>query len=235
MLKEIYFKALRGNKGPEFYHLDQNFPPQAVRGAIWRLCSCLFRSFKYRFRLKSNGALFFIGRNVRIYTPSMLSIGNNFMAEDGVEIVAHSKTGISMGDNVQINSYSIIRPSSPFGWEMGEGIKMGNNVIIGPHNFIGFGGKIEIGNCSGTGPNVTIVSTNHSYDQFDIPMRFQAFKNKPIIIEDDVLISANSTILPGVHIGKGAYIAAGSVVHRDVEAYSITGGVPAKKLGHRKK
>ena len=234
MLKEIYFKAIQGNKGPEYYFPDPDFPPQAVRGAIWRLATSYIRGLLYRWRLKKGSRLMFLGRNVRIYSPGSLSVGKNFMAEDGVEIVAHSKTGISIGDNVQINTYSIIRPSSPFGWEMGQGIKIGDNVIIGPHNFIGFGGKIEIGNCSGTGPNVSIVSTNHSYDQFDIPMRFQKFINKPVIIEDDVLISANSTILPGVHIGKGAYIAAGSVVNRDVEAYSITGGVPAKKLGSRK-
>jgi acetyltransferase-like isoleucine patch superfamily enzyme len=234
MLKSLYFKLIQSRQGPEHYWLDPDFPSQAARAAIWRLGTCFLRSLILRFRLKSFEHLMFIGRNVRIYSPGMLSVGKNFMAEDGVEIVAHSKKGVIMGDNVQIGHYSIIRPSSPFGWEMGEGIKMGNNVIIGPHNFIGFGGKIEIGDNSGTGPNVSIVSTNHSYDDFEVPMRFQPFINSGVKIESDVLISANAVILPGVHIGKGVYVAAGAVVNKNIEPYSIVGGVPAKVIGTRK-
>jgi len=53
---------------------------------------------------------------------------------------------------------------------------------------------------------------------------------EPVIIEDDVLIGANAVILEGVKVGKGAVIAAGSVVVKDVEAYSVMAGVPAKML-----
>lgn len=55
----------------------------------------------------------------------------------------------------------------------------------------------------------------------------------PVIINDDVWIVANVTILKGVKIGEGSVIAAGSVVTKDVEPYCIYGGVPAKKLKHR--
>lgn len=58
-------------------------------------------------------------------------------------------------------------------------------------------------------------------------------KNEPIIIGNDVWIGANVVILPGVHIGDGAILAAGAVVTKDVEPYSIAGGVPAKEIKKR--
>ncbi|MDT8271726.1 MAG: acyltransferase [Desulfomonilia bacterium] len=234
MLRKAYFRAIQSNEAPENYLIDMDFPSQAVRGALWRLGTCFLRSFKWRFFLKKVHNLMFVGRNVQIYTPSMLSIGKNFMAEDGVEIVAHSKDGVIFGDNVKIGAYTLIRPSSIFGWEMGEGIVVGNNVLIGPHNFIGFGGKIEIGDYVMTAPHVCIVSTNHSYDDIEVPLRQQPFKNQTIIIENNVWISTNVTILPGVRIGKGSIVGAGSLVNRDVEQYSIVAGVPAHPIKSRK-
>ncbi|MDP3684894.1 MAG: DapH/DapD/GlmU-related protein, partial [Ignavibacteria bacterium] len=52
----------------------------------------------------------------------------------------------------------------------------------------------------------------------------------PVVVEDDVLIGANAVVLEGVRIGKGAVIAAGSVVVKDVEPYCVMAGVPAKLL-----
>lgn len=63
----------------------------------------------------------------------------------------------------------------------------------------------------------------------DSPLR----KNLPVVIENDVWIGANVVILPGVHIGNGAILAAGSVVTHDVGAYEIVGGVPAKLIRYR--
>jgi acetyltransferase-like isoleucine patch superfamily enzyme len=58
-------------------------------------------------------------------------------------------------------------------------------------------------------------------------------KNKKVIIGNDVWIGAKSLILPSVKIGDGAVIAAGSVITKDVEPYSIVGGVPAKLIKYR--
>lgn len=52
----------------------------------------------------------------------------------------------------------------------------------------------------------------------------------PIVIGDKVWIGANATVLPGVTIGKGAIVAAGAVVHRDVPPFTVVGGVPARIL-----
>jgi maltose O-acetyltransferase len=54
--------------------------------------------------------------------------------------------------------------------------------------------------------------------------------SSPIVVEDEVWIGANVTILPGIRVGKCSVIGAGSVLTKDVEAYSVYAGVPAKKI-----
>jgi len=81
------------------------------------------------------------------------------------------------------------------------------------------------------GPDVMIYTQNHRFDRIDIPMIEQGnTEPKPVVIEDDVWIAARSIILPGVTIGKGAVIAAGAVVTKDVPPYTVVGGVPARKI-----
>lgn len=79
-----------------------------------------------------------------------------------------------------------------------------------------------------------IFHGDHEMSRRDIPMRLQGDSvSKPVVIGDDVWIGARSIILKGVHIGKGAVIAAGAVVTKDVPEYAIVGGVPAKVIKYR--
>ena len=87
------------------------------------------------------------------------------------------------------------------------------------------------------GPRPTIISGDH---RTDIPGRYitecadkKPGNDLPIIIEDDVWIGANVTILKGVTIGKGSIIAAGSLVTKDIEPCTIAGGIPARKIRDR--
>ena len=84
------------------------------------------------------------------------------------------------------------------------------------------------------GPNVSCYPRNHAFNRTDIPMNQQGFaEEKPIIIEDDVWIGANSIILGGVKIGNGAIIGAGAVVTKDVPPRAIVAGNPAKLIKYR--
>jgi len=65
------------------------------------------------------------------------------------------------------------------------------------------------------------------------PIRDQGHRPGEIIVEDDVWLGANVTVIGSVRVGQGAVVAAGAVVTKDVEPYSIVGGVPAKFIKKR--
>lgn len=94
--------------------------------------------------------------------------------------------------------------------------------------------RVTMGRYVMLGPQVTIIGADH---RFDVPGRPMIFAGRPempeTVLEDDVWIGANATILAGVRIGRGSVIAAGAVVTKDVPAYEIHGGVPAKKIRDR--
>ncbi len=106
----------------------------------------------------------------------------------------------------------------------------GKNTVVGERTFINAGckfqdqGGILIGNDCLIGHNATLCTINHAQD----PDRRGDMEFHPIHIEDQVWLGANVTVLPGVTIGKGAIVAAGAVVTKDVAPMTIVGGVPAK-------
>lgn len=89
---------------------------------------------------------------------------------------------------------------------------------------------ISIGKYVMIAPGCVFVSFDHAFNNLEIPMVKQGVIEAPIVIEDDVWIGANCTITKGVTLKKGSIVAANSVVTKDVESYSIYGGVPAKFL-----
>lgn len=119
-------------------------------------------------------------------------------------------------------------------------IVLGSFVEIGPRALLWTTkAQIVIGSHVIFGPGVTIITGDHSTDVIGkyIMDITDSEKNEnddqDVIIEDDVWIGCNVTILKGVHIHTGAIVAAGSVVTKDVDSYTICGGVPAKKIKNR--
>ena len=121
-------------------------------------------------------------------------------------------------------------------------IKLGNDVSIGPGATLYTKyAHIIIGDKSFSGPNLTIITGDHPYsighymrDIRKVDMIADGIDvsdyDKDVVIDNDVWIGANVTILKGVHVGEGAIIAAGSLVTKDVPAFGIVGGVPAKLI-----
>ena len=94
-------------------------------------------------------------------------------------------------------------------------------------------GGVRIGRYFHVGRNLTILSSNHNYENASkIPYDAEAIL-RPVVIEDFVWCGLNVTILGGVTIGEGAIVAAGSVVTKDVAPMTIVGGNPAKELKKR--
>ena len=121
-----------------------------------------------------------------------------------------------------------------------ENIYCGHHVYIGERaSFKASIANIYIGNYVMFGPNVTIRGGNHRIDivgryMYDIKEKDKLPENdQDVIIEDDVWVGCNVTILKGVTIGRGSVIAAGAIVIKSCKPYSIIGGNPAKLLKMR--
>lgn len=117
-----------------------------------------------------------------------------------------------VGANVNIQCNATISPT----------LVIGNNSGIGANSVIGRG--TVIGDNVMMGPECYIYTRNHAFSRTDIPMREQGMQDfEPVTIGNDVWIGARVTILPGVKIGNGCIIGAGSVVTKDIPDYAIGG------------
>ncbi len=137
----------------------------------------------------------------------------------------------SCGKNV------MIRPSSSDFKGLGN-LSIGDHVLI-PKRAVIYctEAPLTIGNKVVFGPCPTIITGDHRIDvtgKFIIDVNEKSPGNDaPVVIEDDVWVGANVTILKGVTIGRGSVIAAGAVVNMSCKPYSIIGGVPARLLKYR--
>lgn len=114
----------------------------------------------------------------------------------------------------------------PFYTDCGKNIKIGKNVFINACCRFQDQGGIEIGDGSLIGHNTTIATLNHDFN----PDKRANLHPSPVKIGKNVWIGSDSTILPGVEIGDGAVIGAGSVVTKNVPANSIAVGSPARVI-----
>lgn len=109
-----------------------------------------------------------------------------------------------------------------------KGISIGEDTMIGHGAFLDGRAPLKIGNHVDFASEVMIYNAEHDLTSDT----FQA-REEPVEIGDYVFVGPRVIILPGVKIGKGAVVAAGAVVTKDVEEFSIVGGVPAKVIGER--
>lgn len=109
------------------------------------------------------------------------------------------------------------------------GIEIGTDTIIGDHVFLDGRAPLSIGDHVDIASQVLIYNSEHDLEKESFEARVESVE-----ISDYVFIGPRAIILPGVKIGKGAVVAAGAVVTKDVAEFEIVGGVPAKKIGERK-
>jgi len=110
-----------------------------------------------------------------------------------------------------------------------KNIIVGEDSILGDHIFLDGRNKLTIGSHVDIASEVKIYNSEHDLES----VTFKA-REEPVEIEDYAFIGPRAIILPGVKIGKGGVIAAGAVVTKDVDNFTIVGGVPAKIIGERK-
>lgn len=108
-------------------------------------------------------------------------------------------------------------------------IIIGHDTIIGDHCFMDGRAPLKIGNHVGIASQVLIYNDEHDINSPDYGNSFG-----PVEIGDYVFIGPRAIILPNIKIGKGAVVAAGAIVTKDIPEFEIWGGVPAKKISDRK-
>lgn len=114
-----------------------------------------------------------------------------------------------------------------------EGLRFGRNVSVHPMCYIDAWAGIVIGDDVSIAHAVTIMSTNHRFDRFDLPIKEQGVTAGPVEIGNDCWIGAQAVILAGVRIGPGSIVAANSVVTKDVPERTVVAGSPASVIRTR--
>ena len=115
----------------------------------------------------------------------------------------------------------------------GRNLVIGDKVDLAKDVLLTTGGGIKIGNRTLIGYRTQILSANHSIPARGQPFPISGDSYGEIDIENDVWIGANCIVTAGVKIGEGAVVAAGSVVTKNMPAWSIYGGVPARLIKMR--
>ena len=182
--------------------------------AYFKIANAIFNDIPFLFRviyLKSRG--FTIGKNSYIgkcyFTwPHKVILGDNCIVEHGTYFKF---------DGIYSPAKSIL---------------LGSGTFIGANCEFNITDKITIGEKCLIASGCKFIDHDHGMS-LGTTMNVQKPTVSPIIIEDDVWIGVNSIILKGITIKKGAIVAAGSVVTRNVGEYEIVGGVPAKFIKSR--
>ena len=161
---------------------------------------------RMRRELMQRGEEVRIAHSVEIRGPERLRIGHHTMVDVGV----------------------VLHCGNPEWSPADAGITIGPHSYVGPNSVLFGGGGIEIGESVLLSPGVMIVSHQHTFARRDVDTRLQPLDFGRVVIERDVWIGANATVLPGVRVGAGSVVGAGAVVTRDVPSGKLVLGVPAR-------
>ena len=157
------------------------------------------------------------------FQPHQISkIGDNVIFEDGTRLF-HPEN-IEFGNNIYVGHNTILQ-----GYHKNK-MRIGDNAFIGPNCFFHSGGGITIGTNVGIAAYTKILTSVHEVQDLETPLSFGPIVFSEVVIEDNVHVGIGTVILPGVRIGKGAQIGAGAVVSRDIPAYAVAVGIPAKVI-----
>jgi acetyltransferase-like isoleucine patch superfamily enzyme len=168
----------------------------------------------------------YISSRAQIWCPR-LRLARSCFVDDGVTIYAHSDGGeVRLGDRVHLYRGTII--------EVGAG----GSVCIGADTHIqagsnlkGFLGSVIIGSNVQVAPNCGFSPYEHNFEERSLPIKSQGIRSGgDIVLEDDVWLGLGVKVLEGVRIGRGAVIGAGAVVTKDIPAYAVAVGVPARVI-----
>lgn len=135
---------------------------------------------------------------------------------------------VTFGEGTVVKAFAIVQSS-------GGRVRLGRNCALSGFDHISTGaGDVIFGNHVRVAPSCTIIGGTKEFRSREALIVDQPeAQPRGVVIEDDVLIGANSVILPGSHLRRGVVVGAGSVVQGEVEEYAVVAGAPARVISHR--
>jgi len=185
------------------------------------------RPLVYRALMAGVGSGCFIEKNVKLNTPQRVTFGDRVMVGEGTIFdVVEPRSRIVVGDDVKIPRYCTLRACP------GD-ITIGSKVNIGTFSFLAGYGGLSMGDKVAIASHVVIMTYLHGFSDRSVAIRDQDVELRPVVIEENVWIGTHALIMPGVRIGTGSVIGAGSVVTKDIPPYSVAVGSPARVIKER--
>ena len=140
---------------------------------------------------------------------------------------------LQLGPDVVIDSGAMLHCGG-MDWSPDDaGITIGARSYVGPNSVLFGAGGIELGDAVLVSPGVTITSHQHTFGDREVDIRDQSLQFARVVVERNVWIGANATVLPGVRLGEGSIVGAGAVVTSDVAPGTLVLGVPARVIRER--
>ena len=163
---------------------------------------------------------------LRLTKPDVITEGLVFLGK-GVDVYERRGYGrLVIGKFVHIGDYAALRAH--------EGtLRIGDKAVLGARVTVNSYLHVEIGATSLIGDDAYICDFDHRYERLDQPIKDQGIVKAPVRIGADVWLGTKATVLRGVDIGDGCVIGANSVITRDLPAYSVAAGAPARVLKSR--
>jgi len=197
----------------------------------------------------------YLGRSGPLHRLRNRSRFRGLIVDDDVSLDVSGEFQYGMGCSIGTGSNITVPQGAALA--LGDGCYVGRHVELGPTGTVRIGtdtsiqdrcillGEISIGRYCRFAPNIYASSGRHYFDlqptwliqdQDQHVARDPALAarhHRPVVVEDDCWLGINSVLLPGITLGKGAVIGAGSIVSRDVEPYTVVAGCPARLIRKR--
>lgn len=188
---------------------------------LWKDSKRRIRHWFWSQRLKKLGQNTDISLEARVQSPENVEIGNECHIGSGAYLFGNSSepSCLQIGDRTVIREGAYLAPTD-------GSISIGNDSFVGPYTVIYGNGHVVIGDQVLIAARCSIASINHNFDGQHKAIAEQGLDCRPVVLEDNVWLGMNVTIVPGVRVGSGSVIAAGTTVYKDIPPNSFVRGYP---------
>ncbi|MBW4664724.1 MAG: acyltransferase [Chroococcus sp. CMT-3BRIN-NPC107] len=189
------------------------------------------RNFAYRLLFKKIGTSVYIQNGAKFFGTNGIEVGNEAYIARGANIIIRGRySKVTLGNKVKLDIGVIIDSATS-----NCSISIDENTFIGPYTCIGGPGPIKIGKYCLIAAHSGIIANSHIFSDPIEMIRKQGLTREGVVIGDNCWLGYGVKVLDGVTIGEGSVIGAGAVVTKDIPAYSVAVGIPAKVVRSRQR